>query len=177
MKFLSLIALAVTLSAVGAESQYAEQQHRAIKSLSQQEVEALTKGEGMGFAKLAELNHFPGPRHVLDLAQELELTPEQLEKTQALFDGMQSRAIAIGLELLAAESDLDFAFARNTIDADTLKSALLEIGELRARLRFVHLEAHLRQTQLLTAAQVDAYDELRGYSDSVRSHDGHSSHH
>ena len=164
-------------SAAAAESPYAGQEHRSIKSISPQDIEALKNGEGMGFAKLAELNHFPGPKHVLDLAQQLSLTPEQVTETRLLFDNMQSRAKAIGHELLAAEAELDSAFADNRINADLLERALLEIGEIRARLRFVHLEAHLRQRLLLTDAQISLYDQSRGYGQSGVDHAGHTSHH
>ena len=53
---------------------YAGQQARSIKSLSAEDVAALLKGEGMGMAKAAELNGYPGPVHVLTLADELRLT-------------------------------------------------------------------------------------------------------
>ena len=59
-------------------SSYAGQEMRAIKSLSPQEVADLLAGRGMGLAKAAELNHYPGPRHVLDLARELDLTETAL---------------------------------------------------------------------------------------------------
>lgn len=46
---------------------YAGQETREIKALSPDEVAAHLEGRGMGFAKAAELNHYPGPKHVLDL--------------------------------------------------------------------------------------------------------------
>lgn len=179
MKYVSLIviALAMALSVASAQSPYAGQEHRSIKSLSPQDVEALKNGEGMGFAKLAELNNFPGPKHVLDLAQRLSLTPKQLVETKLLFDDMQTKAIAIGHELLAAEAELNDAFANNEVNAEMLESALLEIGAIRARLRFVHLEAHLHQKLLLTDAQITLYNLSRGYGQDGVDHEGHSSHH
>ena len=51
---------------------YAGQQTRAIKALSDDEIAAFLNGEGMGFAKAAELNGYPGPAHVLTLAQKLK---------------------------------------------------------------------------------------------------------
>ena len=179
MKHVSLIvfALAMATSVATAESPYAGQEHRSIKSMSPQDIKALKNGEGMGFAKLAELNHYPGPKHVLDLAQQLSLTPIQVEQTRLLFDDMQSKAKAVGHELLAAEAELDHAFANNEIKTETLENALREIGEIRARLRFVHLEAHLRQKVLLTDAQIALYDQSRGYGKNDVDHEGHSSHH
>ena len=43
----------------------------AIRALTAEEVAQIERGEGAGFAKAAELNGVPGPRHVLDLAHEL----------------------------------------------------------------------------------------------------------
>lgn len=42
---------------------YTGQQARPIKALSDAEIAALRKGEGMGMAKAAELNGYPGPVH------------------------------------------------------------------------------------------------------------------
>jgi hypothetical protein len=55
-------------------SPYAGQQARTIKALSDEEIAALRNGEGLGMAKAAELNGYPGPLHVLALAAQLELT-------------------------------------------------------------------------------------------------------
>ena len=57
-------------------------------------------GKGMGLAKAAELNGYPGPAHVLELAAQLDLTPEQKTKTEVLFKKMQARAIPLGKELV-----------------------------------------------------------------------------
>lgn len=152
-----------------AESQYAGQEHRQIKSLSDKEIRSLENGDGMGFAKLAELNRYPGPRHVLELASELELSPEQVAATEALFAEMKANAKDIGKQLLQAEMALDHAFAEGNIDDSSLHSALLRIGELRAQLRYTHLEAHLRQTSILSEDQIAAYDRARGYR-----HEGHT---
>lgn len=160
------------------KSPYAGEELHSIKSLSPQEVEALRSGQGMGFAKLAELNHYPGPKHVLELADDLELTSSQVAETEALFAEMRHRAMMLGKQLLEAEIDLGRHFEQGTIDPELLESALLQIGEIRARLRNTHLKAHLDQKRLLTAEQVAMYDKIRGYRDSTSDHTGHSkSHH
>ncbi len=43
----------------------------------------------MSLAQAAELNGYPGPLHVLELADALELTPEQRARTQSLFKEVQ----------------------------------------------------------------------------------------
>jgi hypothetical protein len=56
-------------------SPYAGEQARDIKALSDQDIKELQSGHGKGLAKAAELNGYPGPAHVLELADELKLTP------------------------------------------------------------------------------------------------------
>ena len=124
----------------------------------------------MGFAKLAELNHYPGPKHVLELANDLDLTPSQVSETEALFEEMRTSAVVLGEDLLAAEMELDQDFSRGTISAESLESALWSIGRIRAQLRYVHLEAHLRQRRLLTTEQIAKYDETRGYKGVAHDH-------
>ncbi len=167
MKALMLLLLLqfVAMSFAAAESDYAGEQSRAVKSLSPGEIAALRAGKGMGFAKTAELNGYPGPRHVLDLADELELTEAQRVQSEAIFSEMKAAAVALGEALIRAESELDQAFADHTIDMAVLEAGLLEIGDIRARLRLVHMAAHLKQAELLSEAQIKAYSTLRGYTD------------
>ena len=168
-----MLGLLIVTAPAAAQSPYAGEEHRAVKSLSSKEIDALKSGKGMGFAKLAELNRFPGPRHVLDLKDKLELTDSQLTDTQALFDEMLSEAKALGEQLIDAESRLDLSFEEGTINADSLQSALADIGRIRSQLRFVHLRAHLRQKKLLTETQISRYNELRGYEAATAVHSGH----
>jgi len=179
MKRISLLISTLLFSAVlfADESPYAGEENRSIKSLSAEEIEALEFGRGMGFAMLAELNHYPGPKHVLELAHDLELTPSQLTTTKALFAEMQRNAISLGNSLLQAEKDLDREFESGTIDAESLNLALANIGSIRTQLRYVHLEAHLRQRPVLTTKQLVKYDNLRGYRDAEQDHNQRSSHH
>jgi len=105
------------------------------------------------------------------------LTPSQLTESQELFVEMQRSAVALGEKLLEAEMDLDLEFEQGTITPESLNSALSEIGRLRAQLRYVHLEAHLRQRHLLSANQIAKYDEVRGYRDPGHDHKNHSKNH
>ena len=84
--FLTLVSCSVLASD---QSPYAGEEFRSIKSLSDHEIQSLRRGDGMGFSKLAELNHFPGPKHVLDVADELELSPLQLAETKSLYEEMR----------------------------------------------------------------------------------------
>jgi hypothetical protein len=173
--FLGAAAAVALLAASGnayAQSRYAGQESREIKAFSPQEVADLLAGKGMGFAKAAELNGYPGPAHVLELAAQLQLTPEQLARTEALFNRMQAQAVGIGRQLVQEERALDRQFASKSVTAASLQSALERIARLQAELRRVHLETHLEQTALLSDAQIAAYPKLRGYG-AVGEHSEH----
>ncbi len=158
-----VIATAAAHAAEPATSPYAGQEARAIKALSAEDIEALRSGQGMGFAKAAELNGYPGPAHVLALAEQLQLTPEQLAKTRDIEASMRAKAKTVGAELIDAEAQLDNLFAAKRIDDRALNASLQHIAELQSELRHAHLQAHLEQTAVLSAAQTARYIELRGY--------------
>ena len=49
---------------------YAGMQARAIKALSAEQIADLKAGRGLSLALAAELNGYPGPRHVLELVEQ-----------------------------------------------------------------------------------------------------------
>jgi hypothetical protein len=104
---LSLLALLPLCALASEPSPYVGQETRVIKSLSPAEQADLIAGKGMGFAKAAELNGYPGPAHVLELAAQLQLTDAQRKQTEALFKDMEARAKALGAKLVEAERSLD----------------------------------------------------------------------
>lgn len=71
---------------------YAGEQGREIKALSADEVKQYLSGAGMGYAKAAEMNHFPGPTHVLD---KLGLTAEQRADVKRLMEAHKVEARAM----------------------------------------------------------------------------------
>ena len=144
---------------------YAGQQTRQIKALSDDDVAALLKGDGMGFAKAAELNGYPGPKHVLDLGERLSLTTEQHRQIQAIFDKMSAAAKPLGAQLVERERVLDQLFQKGEITPDRLAAETAAIGDLQGRLRDVHLSAHLETRALLRPEQITLYEQLRGYGD------------
>lgn len=159
-------------------SPYAGEEARELKALSAAEVAGLLAGEGLGHAKAAELNGYPGPSHVLALAEQLGLSPAQRRETQALFERMRTEARRLGAELVAAERELDRQFAERTIAPGSLAELTARIGAIEARLRAAHLSAHLEQAALLDAEQVHRYNVLRGYTgDGQRHPHGHHGHH
>jgi hypothetical protein len=81
----------------------------------------------MGMAKVAELNGYPGPVHVLTLANELGLTESQRQQVQAIFDRMSAAAKPLGAKWVEREQVLDGLFVRGEITAERL------VAEIAAR--------------------------------------------
>ncbi len=111
MKIWPLIASIAFVTSVHAQTPYAGMQTRPIKALSEQQIADLGAGRGMGLALAAELNGYPGPSHVLELADKLELSAEQRASMQRLFDSMKAEAMPLGAKLIEQEAELDKQFA------------------------------------------------------------------
>ena len=151
-------------------SPYAGQEQRSIMALSESEIRDLMEARGMGLAKAAELNSYPGPLHVLELARQLDLSDAQRTATQSLYASMGDKARTLGGKIVEAERNLDQAFATGRIDPTDLRTRVSAIAVLQGELRVVHLEAHLVQRSLLTPEQVVRYNALRGYDANVVPH-------
>ena len=142
---------------------YAGMQARPVKALSDQQIADLKAGRGMGLALAAELNGYPGPMHVLELASPLGLSDDRRAKVAGLFDAMKREAVPLGERLIAAETALDRQFADRTITASSLGEATRDIASLQGELRLAHLKYHLATLELLTPEQAARYSTLRGY--------------
>jgi Spy/CpxP family protein refolding chaperone len=151
------------------KSDYSDLVTRKIKSLSEKDIEILKRGRGGvfgGMAILAELNRHPGPIHVLELGEKLNLTDEQREQTQQIYDEMEEKAKELGEEFIKIEKTVNDGFANANISEEQLKELMRKSGELWGELRFTHLRCHLGTKKLLTPDQVHKYDVLRGYSNN-----------
>ncbi|NNK57542.1 MAG: hypothetical protein HKP44_09545 [Desulfofustis sp.] len=145
-------------------SEYAGEEHREIKSLSEADIDELRDGGGWGLALAAELNGVPGPVHLLEMKKEIRLSPEQIGQIEALFEQMRGQAIELGTTLIDLERELNSQFAEGTINEKLLRDLLEQIAQVRTQLRFVHLSTHLKTPDILTTEQIARYNELRGYS-------------
>lgn len=168
---LVIIVASTALSRAQSTSPYAGQEQRTIKALSDQETKDLLEARGMGLAKAAELNSYPGPLHVQQLADQLALSDAQRATTNALYANMREKAVSIGQQIIEAERILDRAFADAPIDAAMLRSQVHAIAILQGDLRAAHLETHLAQRSVLTPEQISHYDRLRGYEGNLMLHD------
>ena len=158
-----LFACLVAAPAAAADQPYAGLQGRDIKALSAEQQADLRAGRGMGFALAAELNGYPGPAHLLELAGPLALSETQRAEVQAMFDAMKAETVPLGERLIADEAALDRLFADRQATAETVEAATAAIGATQGRLRAAHLRHHLATLDLLSPHQVRRYAELRGY--------------
>jgi len=149
----------------GPQTPYAGMQSRAIKSLSDSDINELRRGGGWGLALAAELNGMPGPAHLLELKDQIPLTADQVTKTQALLDQMRKAAIPTGEQLIAAEKALEAAFAAGKLDEASLRRLLAEAESARSELRFIHLSQHYKTVEFLKPEQIKRYNILRGYAE------------
>jgi Spy/CpxP family protein refolding chaperone len=152
---LALVATAgipLTISKTVAQSSrpYAGMQARAIKALSAEQIADLKAGRGLSLALAAELNGYPGPRHVLELVEQLGLTDQQRADVQRLFDDMTAEVVPVGEKLIAEEAELERLFAGRVVPLSSLRAATAAIGATQAELR---------------NAQMQRYSQLRGYTD------------
>jgi Spy/CpxP family protein refolding chaperone len=151
----------VVLAAQHVHPQSAPGDTLATSALTADAVRQLLDGEGMGLARPAEMNNYPGPKHLLERAQELTLTTEQQKEISAIRQQVVNRAKPLGRAIIDAERELDVAFRSGTLSEADLKKQLDAIARLQADLRMVHLRAHLITKPILTPEQVRKYYERR----------------
>ena len=164
------LGLGISFSAVAqhnhsAQIPYAGMQSRAIKSLSDSDIQELRRGGGWGLALPAELNGMPGPVHLLELKDQIPLAPDQVPQIQVLLDEMRKAAIPAGERLVAAEAAIEAAFASGAIEERLLRSLLAHAESARTEIRFIHLSQHYKAATVLKPEQIKRYNVLRGYAE------------
>jgi Spy/CpxP family protein refolding chaperone len=123
--------------------------------------ETLLNGEGGGMGAYAELNGYPGPKHVLDMAAKLGLSAKQKLEVQEIYDDMLARARMVGKMIVKVEEELHYAFESGMLKQESVEDDAESIGKMRGTLRGIHLAAHVKTKEVLTKKQVEAYVALR----------------
>ncbi|AWB34966.1 hypothetical protein [Orrella marina] len=144
-------------------SQYAGQQHRDVTTLSAEDLSALRQGQGWGLARPAELNGVPGPAHLLELADQIELSSSQRDALERMYQRMKGEAIELGSQYVEAERAIDSYFRAGDFSDERLMELVQNSADAMARLRFLHLSYHDRTLKVITDKQTRAYNQLRGY--------------
>lgn len=146
------------------KSKYVGEEKREIKSLSETDIKELKNGKGWGLAKAAELNGVPGPVHLLEMKEEIDLSAKQIRAIEDIYQRMKQEAIPLGLALIELERELNNHFANRTITDELLNQILRRIAQVHRKLRYVHLSTHLKTPEILKSEQITLYNKLRGYS-------------
>ena len=169
MPRLALLAALALAFASGAAAQH-DHEHaadghnaRVPSGLSADDVAGLLRGAGLGMARPAEVHGYPGPLHVLELAEPLLLTAEQRATAERLRAEMLAEAVPLGRQLVDAERSLDALFQSGAATATDIERAVAVAAAAHARLRAVHLRTHVAMRDAMTADQIAAYARLRGY--------------
>ena len=175
MKYLALHALPIAAllcasAHAASPTPYAGEQTRQIKALSPEEVSGYVSGGGMGFARAAELNSYPGPMHVLELKSELGLSAEVAARLADLMREHKAQARGLGEKVVQLEQELDSLYKERRASAPEVEALTLRIGEAQARYRASHLTTHLTTAALLSPAQIAHYNALRGYASAGQAH-------
>jgi hypothetical protein len=147
-------------------SPYVDERSTEIRGFTGKEIQDLRDGAGMGLARAAELNSYPGPRHLLDAVQQgrFETRGDQLKRLTEIFEGMKREAQRIGAAILGEEARLEAAFRSGAMTDGELRSRVSRIAQLQGELRSAHLAAHLATRAILTEQQIEEYNKLRGYT-------------
>ena len=164
---LSLLLVSVTARASDSHSAhvsaYAGEEGREVKALSSADIDELRRGGGWGLARVAELNGVPGPVHLLEMKDEIDLDPGQVREVNRVYERMRSEAVVHGEQLIALELELEKHFRARTITDEILGELVDSIAKVYGRLRYVHLAAHLEMSGIVSADQIERYNTLRGY--------------
>ena len=125
-----------------------------LSGVSEQEKEMLLKGGGLGAGMIAMTNGYPGPKHVLEMGDELELTAAQRESIGTIYGKVKAESVKLGTELVEKDEALAALFTSGSVSTKDVEKRSREIGELQGRLRAAHLNAHVQTHAELTPAQL-----------------------
>ena len=170
-----LAALVALVAATGAAAQAAHEPpaghrhtpgddgaaHRRVDAIQKEFDAVVADGRGFGLAFAADQHGYPGPLHVLELKDRLQLTPAQEARMRALFETMLAEAKPRAARLADAEARLRRLFAEGGADEAAVRAAVAETETARAELRLAHLRAHLQARDVLTETQRRTYHHLR----------------
>jgi Spy/CpxP family protein refolding chaperone len=135
--------------------------HRQMQAMLQEIDQVIASGRGAGLAFAADQNGYPGPLHVLELKDTLQLTPAQEARIAALQNAMFADARPKSARLLEAEAALRRLFAEGSADETRVRAAVTTVERARAEVRLVHLLTHLQTRDVLTDEQRRLYHQTR----------------
>jgi Spy/CpxP family protein refolding chaperone len=145
---------------------------QSIKPISEYNLPGVGKGEGAGSGEAAELNGYPGPAHVIQMAANLGLDDRQIGAVKAIHEEMLQAVRAIAGEVKERQHELDALFESGTVTVAALEKATSAVSEAQGRLHFVHFRAHLKTREVLTPSQISTFKQIQAQAsmESAGSH-------
>ena len=145
----------------GAHTPGGDAPHRRMQATQDEADRVVAQGLGAGMAFAADQHGYPGPLHVLELKDQLRLTPAQAARITALQSAMFAESRPKSVRLLDAEARLRRLFADGVARESLVRAAVADVEQARAELRLVHLLAHLQTRDVLSEEQRRLYHEAR----------------
>ena len=133
-----------------------------LKTLTDEEYTALLNGDDLYHMSLpAELNHFPSPEKALKYKKELDLSPQQTTKLNAIVKELHRKKLEMGLIIIRNERTLDSIFKYNRLDNGSLIFYANRYGLYQGELRNAILQACLTTKYLLSQQQLNRFEALQ----------------
>lgn len=123
----------------------------------------------MGLAPPAELNGYPGPSHVVELADRIGLAPGQIAEARRQIEALKAETFPLGHKLIRQEAELDRLFSTKTVTPASLSEITRHRGDPGRTARGAP-EVHLSMLAVISPEQVARYGELRGYGSTGPEH-------
>lgn len=136
------------------------QQVSPLKFISSQNYQYYKNGGNSDLYLIAEVNNYPSPGSVLQLAKELSLTTDQKHQVNMIHIELNRKVKEMGGFLIKEQTKLNQLFETRKIDEGSLIYYTNKIGALEGELRNAYLRAHLRTSTLLSAQQLKKYQDI-----------------
>ena len=132
-----------------------------VKTLTDRQYTALVNGVDLYSMGLpAELNAYPSPVKVIKYKTELDLSPIQVNKLNAINKELRRKVMEMGLIIIKNERVLDSIFKYHTLDNGSLIFYTNRYGLYQGELRNVILQACLATRVLLSQQQINKFGAL-----------------
>lgn len=136
--------------------------HSPLRTLSDKQYNALLNGEDLyHMALVAEINHYPHPDKVIKFKKELDLSPIQVNKLNAIIKELHRKILEMGLIVIRNEKALDSIFRTHTLNNGSLIFYTNRYGLYQGELRNTILQACLITRTLLSVQQINKFEALQ----------------
>jgi len=161
-KIVLAIATFFIATAVNAQSADSTARRSPLKTLTYEQYNALVNGEDLyGMSLAAELNHYPSPEKVIKFKRQLDLSPIQVNRLNAINKELHRKKVEMGWIIIHNEETLDSIFKYHRLNNGSLIFYANRFGLYQGELRNAILQACLITRTLLTPQQISRFEALQ----------------